>query len=52
MAKLKESFIVNSLWVSGYSIGIKNVAKLYPGVFIADKIGQILASYQQLVYGF
>ena len=39
LSKLKESFAVNSLWVSGSSIGIKNLAKLYPGVFIADRIG-------------
>ena len=39
LAKLKESFIVNSLWVNGSNIGIKNLAKLYPGVFIADRIG-------------
>ena len=39
LAKLKESFIVNSLWISGSSIGIKNLAELYPGVFIADRIG-------------
>ena len=40
LAKLKESLILNSLWVRGSSIGIKNLAILYPGVFIADRIGQ------------
>ena len=39
LAKLKESLIVNLLWVRGSSIGIKNLAILYLGVFIADKIG-------------
>ena len=29
-----------------YSIGIKNLAKLYPGVFIADTIGRNFGSYQ------
>ena len=37
LAKLKESLILNSLWVRGSSIGIKNLAILYPGVFIADR---------------
>ena len=41
LAKLKESFIVNSLLVSGSNTGTKNLSKtkLYPGVFIADRIG-------------
>ena len=39
LAKLKESFIENSLRASGSSIGIKNLAKWYPGVFIADRVG-------------
>ena len=40
LAKLKESLIVNSLWVRGSSMGIKNVAILCPAVFKADKIGR------------
>ena len=37
LAKLKKSLIINSLWVRGSIIGIKNLAILYPGLFIADK---------------
>ena len=40
LAKLKESFQINSLRLSGSSIRIKNLAKLYPGVFIADRISR------------
>ena len=40
LAKVKESLIVNSLWVRGSGIGMKNLAKLYPGVFITDGIGR------------
>ena len=40
LPKLKESLIVNSLWVGGSRIGIKNWAILYPYIFIADKIGR------------
>ena len=39
LAKLKESLTVNSLWVKGSKIGIKNFARLYPGVLIAERIG-------------
>ena len=31
LAKVKESLTVNSLWVRGSSIGIENLAILYPG---------------------
>ena len=40
LAKLKEFLKVNSLWVRRSSIGIKNLARLNPVVFIADRIGQ------------
>ena len=40
LVKLKQSLLVR-----GSSIGIKNLAKLYLGVFIADRIGEISASY-------
>ena len=36
LAKLKKSLKKNSLWVRGSSIGIKNLAILYWGVFIVD----------------
>ena len=39
LAKLKESWIVHSLWVKRSSKGIKNLAILYPAVFITDRIG-------------
>ena len=39
LTKLKESLIVNSLWVKGSKIDIKNFARLYPGVLIAERIG-------------
>ena len=35
----KESLTVNSLWVKGSKIGIKNFPRLYPGVLIAEWIG-------------
>ena len=38
LTRLKESLTVNSLWVRDSNIGIKNLAILYPGVFIADRI--------------
>lgn len=40
LAKLKEFLIVNSLWVRDSSIGIRNLAILYPGVLITDRIGR------------
>ena len=40
LAKMKESFQINSLRLSGSSISIKNIAKLYPGVLIADRISR------------
>ena len=42
LAKLKESLTVNSLWVKDSKIGIKNFARLYPGVLIAERIGLYL----------
>ena len=42
LAKLKESLKVNSFWVKGSKIGTKNFARLYPGLLIAERIGQNL----------
>ena len=39
LAKLKESLTVNSLWVQGSKICIKNFARLHRGVSIAEIIG-------------
>ena len=39
LAKLKESLTVNSLSVKGFKIGIKNFARSYPEVLIAERIG-------------
>ena len=39
LAKLKESFTVNSLWVKGFKEVIKNSARLYPWVLIVERIG-------------
>ena len=39
LAKLKESLTVNSLWVKVSKVGIKNFARSYPGVLIAERIG-------------
>ena len=39
LAKLKESLTVNSLWVKASKVGIKNFARSYPGVLIAERIG-------------
>ena len=38
LAKLEESLTVNSLWVRGSKIGIRNFATLYPGVLIAKEL--------------
>ena len=35
-SELKEPLIVSSLWVRGSSSGIRNLAMLYPRVFIAS----------------
>ena len=42
LEKLKESLTVNSFWVKGSKIGIKNFARLYPGVLIAERIVHML----------
>ena len=39
-ANENESWTVNSLTVTGDKIGIKNFARLYVGVPIADKMGR------------
>ena len=39
LGKLNESLKVNSLWVKGSKIRIKNFTWLYPGVLIAYRIG-------------
>ena len=39
-AKANESLTVNSLDVKGAKMGTKNLASLYAGVPIADKIGR------------
>ena len=38
LAKLKEPLTVNSLWVKGHKIGIKNFGRLYPGMLIVEQI--------------
>ena len=38
LVKLKESLTLNSLWVKGSKIGIKNFARLYLGVLIAELV--------------
>ena len=40
LAKLKKSLKISSSWVRGSSIGIKNLAILYWGVFIVDWISR------------
>ena len=40
LEKLKESLILHSLWVRGSSTGIRSLAILYPGVFLADRIDE------------
>ena len=40
LAKLKKPLVVNSVWGRGSSIGIKNLAIIYAGVFKVNKIGQ------------
>ena len=39
LAKLKSFLTVNLLWVKGSKIDIRNFARLYPGVLIAERIG-------------
>ena len=39
LVKLKKSLTVNSRWFEGSKIGIKNFARLYPGVLQAERIG-------------
>lgn len=40
LVKLIETSIVNSLWARSSSKGMKKLALLYAGVFIADRISQ------------
>ena len=42
LAELKESLTLNSLLVKDSQIGIRNFARLYPGVLRAERIGQQL----------
>ena len=55
LAKLKKSLTVNSLWVKGSKNGIKNFARLYPGVLITERIGLnlgILSTTDLSTFGF